>query len=310
MASNFGQMLAAAQAYSTPEQQRALAASQAQGTQFEVEKEKKSQMEELQALMEAEMKKASKSKFGVLGKIGKFASFFNPAVAAAFSTISDVGSAVDQKSQLKKLMKNPKFAKYKNTWLGDPTKQYLKNVKGLASDINPLLTGITSLATSKLTSDIAGKIGGKFKDAFSPELEGISEQLGGGKGGIGVKGPDFLGGDMVGADRFTDSITGESLLDSKGFGIKGNLLDDLNLNLKGLSGAKNFDILNSEKFGKIAKQGIGSGGLKELFGDFDIMEMLEGAGDGTENLAALPALMQLFGVGGGSSDFDASQYFQ
>ena len=277
----FGQMLAAAQAYSTPEQQKKIAASEALEKQYEVEKEKKSQQQELQSLIEKGLKESSKSRWGVLGKIGKAASFFNPTLAAAISTISDVGTAVDQKSALKKLIKDPKFAKYKNTWLGDPTKAFLKDVKGIAGDINPLMTGLTSLATSKLTSDIGGKISGKFKDAFTPSggisapgAEGVSQQLalpditkslGGGGGGVGF---DF--------DLLKEGFTG---------GVK--------------------------DFGFTGGATAAAPGLKGLFKDFDIMEMLEGIGDGTENLAALPALMQLFGIGGGgSSDYDASKYFQ
>ena len=45
---NFGQMLAAAQAYATPEQERMKAQSEAQKAELEVKKEKKSQMEALQ----------------------------------------------------------------------------------------------------------------------------------------------------------------------------------------------------------------------------------------------------------------------
>ena len=52
--------------------------------------------------------------------------------------------------------------------------------------------------------------------------------------------------------------------------------------------------------------------LKSLFKDFDIMELLEGAGTGKsmENLQALPLLMQLFGDQGQEQEFDARSYFQ
>ena len=280
---SYGQMLAAAQAFATPEQQRKVAQTQSQGAEFEVKKEKKSQMEELQALMEAEMKKASEKKgpFGALGNLGKLAGFFMPGVGAGLQALSSAGQASAQKKALKKLMKDPKFAKYKGSWLGDPTKAYMKDVKGLAGDIDPLKTGLTSLATSMVTGDIAGKIGGKFKDAFTPSggisapgAEGVSQQLalpditkslGGGGGGVGF---DF--------DLLKEGFTG---------GVK--------------------------DFGFTGGATAAAPGLKGLFKDFDIMEMLEGIGDGTENLAALPALMQLFGIGGGgSSDYDASKYFQ
>ena len=54
----FGQMLAAAQAYSTPEQQKKIAASEALEKQYEVEKEKKSQQQELQSLIEKGLKES------------------------------------------------------------------------------------------------------------------------------------------------------------------------------------------------------------------------------------------------------------
>ena len=56
---NFGEMLAVAQAYGTPEQQRALAQSESKKKEFEVEKEKRIEIARLPALMEAELKKAS-----------------------------------------------------------------------------------------------------------------------------------------------------------------------------------------------------------------------------------------------------------
>ena len=58
MATNLGQMLAVAQAYASPEQQRKLAQSEAGKAEQTVESEKETQMAELQKLMEDEMKKA------------------------------------------------------------------------------------------------------------------------------------------------------------------------------------------------------------------------------------------------------------
>ena len=149
MATNFGQMLAAAQAYATPEQERKRAQSQAQESEFEVGKEKKSQMDELQALFEAELEKASGKKGmfgGAFGDIGKLLSFIpgvGTGVGAGLQALEGMGQAAGQKKALKGIMKDPRFAKYKGSYLGDPTKQYMKDVKGLAGDIDPLMTGLS-----------------------------------------------------------------------------------------------------------------------------------------------------------------------
>ena len=294
---NYGQMLAAAQAYATPEQQRKLAQSESQGAEFEVEKEKKSQMEELQDLMEKAMQEASRKKgmFGGLGKLGELISFIpgiGTGVGAGMQALSGFGQAKGQKDALKKLLKDPKFAKYKGTWLGDPTKQYLKDVEGLAGDIDPLKTGLTSLATSMTTGKIAKGIGEKFKGAFSPSEVGISEQITGQPGGVGIR-ADLLGGKGGGFDigktldpRFT---SGEFI---------------------GQAAPLNaFDVIGGDKM--MTK--LAGGGLKELFGgDGDwLMDLIGEAGKGTENLQALPLLMKMFGGGGGQEmDFDAQSYFQ
>ena len=285
---NFGQMLAAAQAYAAPQEQRAMAQSQSQQKEFEVEKEKKSQLNELQALMEAEMKRASDKKgpFGGLGKIGKLVSFFNPAVGAAFETLSATGQAGAQKKALKKLMKDPKFAKYKGTWLDDPTKLFMKDVKGLASDIDPLMTGLTSFATSKVTGDIAKGIGDKFKGAFAKgtpmEELGISEQITGKAGGVGIR-PDLLGkGGALDLSKTLDPRFAPG-------GVEG-------------IGGK-FDVLSD------TENIMSGGGLKDLFKDFDLMDIIGEAGEGAENLQSIPLLMQLFGDKQGGMEFDPRSYF-
>ena len=179
---SYGQMLAAAQAFATPEQQRKVAQTQSQGADFEVKKEKKSQMEELQAMMEAELKRASNKGgfFKNLGNLGKVLGFI-PGVGTLASGliggIAGAGQAGAQKKALKKLMKDPKFAKYKGSWLGDPTKEYLKDVKGLASDIDPLKTGLSSLATSMASGKMMEGIGDKVKGAFTDtSLDKITKQ--------------------------------------------------------------------------------------------------------------------------------------
>jgi hypothetical protein len=275
---NLGQMLAVAQAYSTPEQQRRIAQTEGQQKEFEVAKEKKSQMDELQALMEAEMKRASEKggvfkKLGDLGKILSFIPGVGTGWSAGLGAISGAGQAAAQKIALNKLRKDSRFAKYKGTWLDDPTKAFMKDVKGTAGDINPLTTGLTSYATSKLTGDLAGKIGGKFKGMFKGPSQ-ITEQ------GL-ADNPWLTQADEFGDIEWTGDIS--TALDKEG-------------------PFKNL-MANIERGG-----GIGGGGLRDLFKDFDLMEMVGKSGRGLDNIAALPVLLQLFG-GNNSSDYGAGQYF-
>ena len=263
----FGQMLAASQAFAAPDQQRKQAQSESMAAEFEVEKEKKSQMEELQALMEAEMKKASEKKgpFGALGDIGKLAGFFMPGVGAGLQALSSAGQAGAQKKALKKLMKDPKFAKYKGTWLGDPTKGYLKDVEGLAGDIDPLKTGLSSFATSmaagKMMKGIGDKVGGMFK--------------------------------------------GTPLVDDLGYSIDPTF-GDTAATFTGGAGAPMKNLMANIKVGG----GIGGGGLKDLFKDFNLMEEMSKGVKGQENLQSLPLLLQMLGVGGGGNvEFDPQSYF-
>ena len=102
MATNFGQMLAAAQAQYAPEQERQFAQSQAQTAGREVERQKKTQIEELQALFEAEMEKASKSKgifgghFGNIGKLLSFIPGVGTGVGAGLQALEGMGQAAGQ----------------------------------------------------------------------------------------------------------------------------------------------------------------------------------------------------------------------
>ena len=92
---SYGQMLAAAQAFATPEQQRKVAQTQSQGADFEVKKEKKSQMEELQAMMEAELKRASNKGgfFKNLGNLGKVLGFIPGVGTLASGLIGGIAGA-------------------------------------------------------------------------------------------------------------------------------------------------------------------------------------------------------------------------
>jgi len=158
----------------------------------------------------------------------------------------------------------------------------------LAGDIDPLKTGLSSLATSMVTGKMAKGIGEKFKGAFGSTPLGVSEQITG-KGGIGVK-ADLLGGGGGGFDlgktldpRFT---SGEFI---------------------GQAAPLNaFDVIGGDKM--MTK--LAGGGFKELFGgDGDwLMDIIGKAGEGTENLQALPLLLSLFQEGKGE-DYDAGSYF-
>ena len=104
---NFGQMLAAAQAYATPEQERMKAQSQSQAAEYEVGKEKKSQQKELEALMQAELEAASGKggffkKLGNLGSLLGFIPGVGPMVSAGLGAVSGMGQADAQKKALKK----------------------------------------------------------------------------------------------------------------------------------------------------------------------------------------------------------------
>ena len=54
----------------------------------------------------------------------------------------------------------------------------------------------------------------------------------------------------------------------------------------------------------------GGGGLKELFKDDWLMDLIGDAGGGEENLQALPFLLQLFTDQQQGQEFDPSSYFQ
>ena len=271
---NFGQMLAAAQAYATPEQQRKVAQTQAMGAEREVAKEKKSQMEELQALMEAEMAKAAKEEggLGFLGDIGKLVGFLNPTIGAGLSALGGASQAKGQKEAVEALMNDPKFAKYKGTWLSDPTKKFQEQAKELSEEIDPLKTGIASFGTSLAAGKAAKGMGSKLKGMFKPGTTLADTALsnmnmpGGGTGGISVT--DIVGG-----------------LKGGGGGPFENLMGNIG-----------------------AGGGVFKGGLKNLFQNFDLMDVLGQSGKVGMDTAALNSLMKLISPGGGVS-FSTSDLF-
>ncbi len=177
MATNLGQMLAVAQAFASPQQQRALAESESKKKEFQVQKEKTRQRKEFEALMEKLMKEASGEEGmfgGALGKVGKLLSFI-PAIGtgwgAGLQALEGFGKADAQKEALKGIMKDPRFAKYKGTWLGDAASQFKKDVKGLEGQINPLATGLSTLGQSWMSGKIAQGIGKGAKSTFEKLAE-------------------------------------------------------------------------------------------------------------------------------------------
>ena len=270
---DYRQMLASISALQSPQRGMRIAQPDFIKSQFAVKKGKQGQQKEFQALMEEQLAKASDSGgWDLLGDLGKVLSFvpgLGTGVGAGFQALSAAGTAGSQESKLEKLMKSSKFDKFKNSWLGDQTEAYMEKVKGLAGDIAPLMTGLTTGAAAYGTGKIKGKIGEQFTDMFK--------------------------GDTVLPDVITD--TGSSMEITPGETIRGFT--------EGAGGGIENLIANIKGGG-----GIGGGGLKDLFKDFDLMDILGEGVKGQENLQALPLLMQMFSGGGQEMDFDAQSYFQ
>jgi hypothetical protein len=142
----------------------------------------------------------------------------------------------------------------------------MKDVKSLAGDIDPLKTGLTSLATSMATGKMAKGIGEKVKGAFQPTV-----------------------------DPTTLSKYGTEIL-SKGDWGEGDILREL-VGGEG-KGPSLFGTTEATPF-------------KTLFGGEGdwLMDLISEAGEGTENLQALPLLLQMFSEGGGDMEFDPRSYF-
>jgi len=165
---DYEQMLASINALQSPQTNVRLSQPDFIKSQFAVKKEKQSQQKEFQALMEQELAKASDSGgWGFLGDLGSLVSFFNPVIGAALTTAGATGTAARQKSKLGDTLQSSRaLSKYANTWLGDEALAYKKNIKDLAGDIDPLMTGLTTAATSYGTGKVSGKIGEQFGDLF------------------------------------------------------------------------------------------------------------------------------------------------
>ena len=343
MASNLGQMLAVAQAYATPDQQRKLAQSEAGRAEKVVEKEQKKQQSELQDLMEQLMQEASDEKGmfgGWAGGLGKLLSFI-PGVGtgwgAGLQALEGMGQAKAQKEALRGAYRDPRFAKFKGTYLADPVKQYKKDVSSMIGQIDPTRTGLTSLASGLVSGQIAKGIGKGAKEMFASPGE-ISQELaqsyGGGEGGVGFK-PNvnvsklnLMGGPGVeNVGGFTQKgflgpkggIEGQFVKGSPDF-LEGSMADTSGAKYaqqqarigKGVSG-KMFDIIGDKKLP------IGGGPLKNLMAnvkggglkDFDLMDILAKAGEDTApGMQALPYLLNLFGGEQGEEvGFDPRSYF-
>ena len=183
---NFGQMLSVAQAYGTPEQQRKIAETQSMRAESEVKDVKKKQMEELEALMEQAMKEAEskKGRFGNLGDLGKVVGLFNPMIGAGLSSIGAGSQARGQQKALKALMNDPRFAKYKGSYLSDPTKQFQEEALALSKEIDPLKTGAATFTTALAS----GKAGKKLLDPIyqsGKDILSLEDPMGGQKFGSG-----------------------------------------------------------------------------------------------------------------------------
>tara|TARA_R110000824_G_scaffold274005_3_gene462624 strand:- start:6567 stop:7355 length:789 start_codon:yes stop_codon:yes gene_type:complete len=168
---DYGQMLASINALQSPQTGIRIAQPDFIKSQFAVKKEKQSQQKEFQALMEEELAKASDSGgWGLLGDLGKAISFIpgvGTGLGAGFQALSAAGTASSQKSALEDTLQSSRaFSKYANTWLGDDALAYKQNIKDLAGDIDPLMTGLTTGAAAYGTGKIKGKIGEQFADMF------------------------------------------------------------------------------------------------------------------------------------------------
>ena len=176
---NFGQMLAASQAFLEPQKQKALAQSESEQKEFEVEKEKMNQIKILQDLMEKEMRKASRGSWleRKLGDFGKALGFFSPGWGTALQTIGSTSQASRQKKALKGILDDPKFSKYKGTWLSDAVGGFKRDVRGMRESIDPFTTGLSTLASSLMTGKISKGVGEKLSDLFKTDVVTSEEAI-------------------------------------------------------------------------------------------------------------------------------------
>ena len=256
---NFGQMLSVAQAYGTPEQQRKIAETQSMRAESEVKDVKRKQMEELEALMEQAMKEAEskKGRFGNLGDLGKVVGLFNPMIGAGLSSIGAGSQARGQQKALKALMNDPRFAKYKGSYLSDPTKQFQEKALALSKEIDPLKTGAATFTTALAS----GKAGKKLLDPITGNLKQMFQEK-----GSGVLAPE-VASDFIGP------------LEKGKWGLPGDPLKNLMANIKGGGGLEQlfegFDVEKAlgEAFGAEGK-------LEELGENLPMLLKMFGQGGG------------------------------
>ena len=194
---NFAQMLATAQAGIAPAQQQILAESKEKESGREVKQEKTKQIAALQKLMEEAIAAAAKKKKGfferafggdiaklldsdiVRGVIGATVPF-GRLVTSTLSGIEGVNQAKAQKKALKGILNDPRYSKYKGSYLSNPLKSFHKEVEGLRSEIDPTLSGLAGFGSQFATQTMMGKGRDMFKGGG---VDGVGATFGGGKGG-------------------------------------------------------------------------------------------------------------------------------
>ena len=141
---NLAQMLAASQAMLNPSIEARKVELEKEKTNIEVGKAKRRQAAKLQAEMEAAIRKATKRRKRGFGRffsgLGKLLSFIPGVGTAVGAGISGLGSALQAKQQrmgLRELRKSGAFDKYKKSWLGSPSKQFMQSVRTQEKDIDP-----------------------------------------------------------------------------------------------------------------------------------------------------------------------------
>tara|TARA_R110002020_G_scaffold102635_1_gene240868 strand:- start:2798 stop:3622 length:825 start_codon:yes stop_codon:yes gene_type:complete len=271
---NFGQMLAAAQAYATPQAEQKKAQSDAEKSERVVGKEKIKQKKELEALMELMAKEAEKKKGGFLsnlGGVGKLISAFMPGVGAALSGLAEGDKARAQKKGLEAISSDARLRKYGGTWLSDPTEAFKKQTSDLADEIDPLSTALT---TGAMDFGMGKAMGGVTDSLFKGQGAQLAEST--------MEG--FKAGEGLGGLDVTNIVSG----------------------LQSDAGPMKNLMANIKEFGG----GIGEGSVKGLFEGMDmkdILKQLSGTGAGATQLQAILEMLQ--NQGDETVSFNAGDYF-
>jgi len=179
---SFADIVASSQAYAAPAQHEILSRSKEKETGRVVKKEKTKQINELMELMEAQMRAAQKKKKGFFEKAfgGDIARLLDsdivrmaigslvPFGGLATSLISGMeagNQAKSQKDALKDIINDPRYSKYKGSYLANPVKGFKTEVQDLRSQINPGLSALTSFGTQFAMQKMMSKGAEAFKGA-------------------------------------------------------------------------------------------------------------------------------------------------